>query len=42
MAMRRAQTEGLIDSKGMQSDSRSIKAYAKEVLSKIRSFFSLD
>jgi len=42
MATRRAQTEGLIDSKDMRSDSRSIKAYAKEVLSKIRSFFSLD
>jgi len=42
MAMRRAQTEGLIDSKNMQSDSRSIKGYAKEVLSKIHSFFSLD
>jgi len=42
MAMRRARTEGLIDSKSMKSTSRSIKAYAKEVLSKIRSFFSLD
>ena len=42
MATRRAQTEGLIDSKNMQSASRSIKGYAKEVLLKIRSFFSLD
>jgi small-conductance mechanosensitive channel/CRP-like cAMP-binding protein len=42
MAMRRAQTEGLIDSRTMKSASKSIKLYAKEVVRKIRSFFSLD
>ena len=42
MARRRAKTEGLIDSMGLQHPSSSIKAYARDVLRKIRSFFSLD
>jgi len=42
MAVRRAQTEGLIDSRTMKTASKSIRVYAKEVVKKIRSFFSLD